>query len=75
MKTSDRRCGEQARELQYIVDGAIRLEELGLTVGPRQLIREIGMFSLSKERLASAICESDRALLTISEQKVRQLYF
>jgi CRP/FNR family cyclic AMP-dependent transcriptional regulator len=53
------RRGERAKEMYYIVHGAIRLEELGLTVGPRQLIGEIGMFSPSKARLASAVCESD----------------
>lgn len=69
------RRGERAKEMFYIVDGTIRLPELGLAVGPRQLIGEIGMFSPSKERLASAVCGSDGALLAISEQKVRQLYF
>lgn len=67
--------GEQATEMYYIVDGVIGLQELGLTVGPRQLLGEIGMFSPSKARLASAVCESDGELLAISEQKVGELYF
>jgi CRP/FNR family cyclic AMP-dependent transcriptional regulator len=69
------RRGEQASEMFYIVDGLVRLKELGITVGRGELIGEIGMFSPSKERLASAVCESDGELLAISEQKVTQLYF
>ena len=69
------RRGELANEMFYIVDGRIRLEELGLTVGRGELIGEIGMFSPSKERLATAVCESGGALLAISEHKVTQLYF
>ena len=69
------RQGEQADKLYYLVSGSIRFPEIEATAAPGDIIGEIGVFSPSKARTASAIAESDSTLLILSDQKVLELYY
>ena len=69
------RLGEPANSMYPVLKGSLRLVELGVTVGPGQLLGEIGVFSPDNQRTATAICESDVELGAISDQKVLQLYY
>lgn len=70
------RRGEAARELYYLASGAIRLLELDKTLTPGALLGEISLFAPTSERTATAtaICDSDIKLYTITADKVMQLY-
>ena len=67
--------GSAADRLYYIQQGKIYLEEIGRTVIPGDIIGEIGIFSPFKTRTATAKCIEDGEILTISEDKIKQLYF
>lgn len=70
------RQGDLATHLYILCEGAVRLPEIGVTVAEKgSLIGEIGLFSPSHERTASATCETDVAALTLTQDKVMQLYY
>lgn len=67
--------GDEADKLYYIDAGSIRLPEVGVTLGPGEIIGEIGIFSPYGERTASAVCETDSAFHVLSNEKVLELYY
>lgn len=69
------RQGEVANKLYYLVSGSIRFPEIEAKAAPGDLIGEIGVFSPWKTRTASAIAERDSTLLSLSDQKVMELYY
>lgn len=69
------RQGEAADKLYYLVSGSICFPEIEATAAPGDLIGEIGVFSPWKIRTASAVAESDSTLLSLSDQKVLELYY
>ena len=69
------RQGDAADKLYYLVSGSIRFPEIEVTATPGDLIGEVGLFSPWKARTASAIAESHSTLLTLSDQKVLELYY
>jgi CRP/FNR family transcriptional regulator, cyclic AMP receptor protein len=76
-KQADRlfRKGDEADTLYYLERGAVRLPELGISLGPGEIIGEIGIFSPLKERTTSAVCETDVTVLVLSHHKVLELYY
>ena len=68
------RKGDISHEMFYIREGAIRLSEIGKTIGERQVLGEISMFSPSRKRTATAVCETDGELLRMSDDQVLRLY-
>ena len=68
------RRGDPATSMYLILKGSIRLEELGVTIGPGTLVGEIGLFAPDNRRTATAVCESDVEVGAITDQKVLQLY-
>jgi len=69
------RRGDAAGEMFHILSGTVRLEELGKTVGPGAMLGEISMFTPRRERTATAVCDTDVELLSITADKVMQLYY
>ncbi len=69
------RQGETADKLYYLVSGSIHFPEIEATAVPGDIIGEVGVFSPCKTRTASAVAESDSMLLTLSDQKVLELYY
>ena len=68
------RKGDAADEMYMLLKGSIRLTDVGVTIGPGTVIGEIGIFAPSRQRMDTAICESDVEVATISNDRVRQLY-
>jgi CRP/FNR family transcriptional regulator, cyclic AMP receptor protein len=68
------RKGDPADELYVVLSGSLRLVELGVTVGPGNVLGEIGIFAPTHQRMDTAICETDVELGAISHDKVRELY-
>lgn len=69
------RRGDAAGEMFHLMGGAVRLEELGKTLGPGAMLGEISMFAPRRERTATAVCDTDVELLSITADKVMQLYY
>ena len=69
------RQGETADKLYYLVSGSIHFPEIEANAVPGDIIGEVGVFSPRKARTASAVAESDSMLLTLSDQKVLELYY
>ena len=68
------RKGDAADEMYMLLKGSIRLMDVGVTIHPGTVIGEIGIFAPSRQRMDTAICESDVEVATISNDRVRQLY-
>jgi CRP-like cAMP-binding protein len=69
------RKGDKAAKCYFIESGSVRLSELGIALGPGEIVGEIGNFSLLKERTATAICETDVTALVLSDYQVLELYY
>jgi hypothetical protein len=69
------RAGDPANTMYLVLQGSLRLSELGVTIGPGHLIGEIGLFAPDNRRTATAVCESNVELGAITDQKVLQLYY
>jgi CRP/FNR family transcriptional regulator, cyclic AMP receptor protein len=68
------RRGERATELYVLLSGSIRLVDLEVTVGPGSVLGEIGVFGPRRERMDTAVCETDTELGVIDNDKVLELY-
>ena len=62
-----------ADAMYYTVSGRYRLTELGIEIGPGQLIGELGMLAPSNRRTASFECIEDGILLSVTYSQVEEL--
>ena len=69
------RKGEAADELIYVAKGELKLAEIGHTIGPGELIGEIGLFSPDKIRTQTIVCETDGELYHMTDEMIFQLYY
>jgi CRP/FNR family transcriptional regulator, cyclic AMP receptor protein len=69
------RRGDAAGEMFHLLRGTVRLEELDKTLGPGAMLGEISMFAPRRERTGTAVCDTDVELLSITADKVMQLYY
>ena len=69
------RRGDAADEMFYVLGGAVRLVELDKSLGPGAMLGEISMFAPRRERTATAVCDTDVDLLSLTSEKVMQLYY
>jgi hypothetical protein len=67
--------GDVAEEMYYTVTGTFLLTELGIEVAPGQLVGEMGLLSPENQRTATLECVGDGDVLTISYERLRELYF
>jgi cyclic nucleotide-binding protein len=67
--------GDVADEMYYTVTGKFLLTELGIEVAPGQLVGEMGLLSPENQRTATLECVGDGDVLTISYERLRELYF
>ena len=68
--------GDRADRLYLLRKGSIRLPDIEVTVSEKgAMIGEIGLFSPDHTRTTSAICETEVEALTLTEDKVLQLYY
>lgn len=69
------RKGDHAEEMFYIVGGACRIKELGIDLHPGQLVGELGFLTPEHKRTQTVECTDDVEMLTITYDKVGELYF
>lgn len=68
-------AGDPAKKLYLLHAGRIALPEVHKVLGAGALFGEVGIFSESANRTTSAICETDCVLLSISREKVLELFY
>jgi CRP/FNR family transcriptional regulator, cyclic AMP receptor protein len=69
------RKGDHARHMYYLMEGTLQLTELEKSVNEGAVIGEIGMFSPSRERTASAVAATDCRLLSVDDSTLYQAYY
>jgi hypothetical protein len=69
------RKGEHADNMFYIVSGVCRVAELGLDLRAGQLVGEMGFLTPGHLRTQTVECTEDVEMLTISYEKLTELYF
>ena len=67
--------GDRAHQLIYIHEGTVRVAEVGHTLGPGNLIGEIGLFSEERARTATIVCETACVCYTMTDEAIYLLYF
>ena len=68
------RAGEQAGELFYILAGTVALEEIGLELGPHEILGEIAFFTAKNRRTATAVCKTAVQVRAIERDALVDLY-
>jgi CRP/FNR family cyclic AMP-dependent transcriptional regulator len=69
------RMGDPARSMYVILAGSVRLVEIEVVVGPGALVGEMGIFAPDHLRTATAVCETEVEIGSISAEKALQLYY
>jgi CRP/FNR family transcriptional regulator, cyclic AMP receptor protein len=69
------RKGEKADSMYYLANGAMKIVEVGKTIGPGAVLGEIGIFARDQKRTATVECMSECEVYEISETRTKQLYF
>ncbi len=69
------RADEISDKMYLIREGEIHLSEVDVTLGPGNLLGEIGIVSPNNRRTATAVCQGKTMLFSIDREDVRQLFF
>lgn len=65
--------GSHADRLYYLHTGHVRLVEIGETLAPGAVFGEIGVFSPTRQRTSSAVCETAVWLFAVGAERAREL--
>ncbi len=69
------RKGDTADRVLYVAKGELKLVEIGESIGPGELVGEIGLFSPEKKRTQTVVCETDGELYYMTDEMIFQLYY
>jgi hypothetical protein len=69
------RKGEPAREMYYILEGVVHVEDVRMNIVRGQIAGIIGVFAPEKERPWTAVCKTDGEILALSEEKLMQVFY
>ena len=69
------RKGDKADELMYVASGKLKLQGIDHSIGPGELIGEIGLFSAEKVRTMTVVCDTDCELYHMTDQQIYRLYY
>ena len=67
--------GEAADRMAFVLDGRLRIEELGVELGPGEVVGELGLIAPGGVRTRTVECAEAGDILEITYDQVRQLYF
>ena len=67
--------GDHAKEVYVLKSGTVYLKELGKSLGPGALFGEVAVFSEDAVRVATAHCQTDCELFSITGEKVLELFY
>ena len=69
------RKGDVADEIVYVASGTLKLQGTDHSIGPGELIGEIGLFSAEKVRTLTVVCETDCELYQMTDEQIYRLYY
>jgi Cyclic nucleotide-binding domain len=69
------RKGDVADEMLYVVSGSYNVTEIGVTIGAGKVLGELGFVAPDNRRTQTVECIDSGRMLTISYDKVKELYF
>ena len=69
------RKNERAYEMYYVVSGKFLVSEIGVTIPAGQVFGELGLLAPENRRTSSVECVESGVVLTITYDKVQELYF
>lgn len=69
------RQGDEAAEVLFVLSGRFRAVEADVALRPGEVFGELGLLSRGHRRTQTVVCEEAGALLCITYDEVRQLYF
>lgn len=69
------RKNDRAYEMFYVVTGKFLVSEIGVTIPSGQVFGELGLLAPENRRTSSVECVESGAVLTITYDKVQELYF
>lgn len=69
------RKGDEQTDIYYVAGGTLQLVEIGVTVGPGQLLGEMAIFSPSMKRTLSARSETAVEVLSMASSDFLRLYY
>lgn len=69
------RKGDDADRMFLVLDGRLRLHEIGLDVLPGSVVGELGMLAPARKRTQTLECKESGSLLEIGYDKIQQLYY
>jgi CRP/FNR family cyclic AMP-dependent transcriptional regulator len=67
--------GDHADKMFYILNGVCRVKELNLQLKSGQMVGELGFLTPDHQRTQTVECVEEVEMLTITYDKVRELYF
>src|SRR5947199_950192 len=69
------RKNDRAYEMYYVVSGKFLVSEIGVTIPAGQVFGELGLLAPDNRRTSSVECVETGVVLTITYDKVQELYF
>jgi len=69
------RRGDKADSMYFVVSGEFKVMELGIPIGPGQVLGELGLLAPDQIRTQTIECIKNADTLRITYDQVRQLYF
>ena len=69
------RKGDKADEMMYVAIGKLKLQDIDHSIGPGELIGEIGLFSAEKVRTMTVVCDTDCELYHMTDAQIYRLYY
>jgi hypothetical protein len=67
--------GDRADRMFYLVDGQVEVKEIKKTLGPGNVLGEIGVFARDQRRMATVVCSTDCEVFELTESKAKEIYF
>jgi CRP/FNR family transcriptional regulator, cyclic AMP receptor protein len=61
--------------MYFVMTGEFQIPELGMMIGPGQVIGELGLLEPGQVRTQTVTCVKDADILHITYDQVKQLYF
>jgi len=69
------RKGQRAEEMLLVVSGKFNVTDLGVQIGPGQLMGELGFLTPDNKRTQTVECIEDADVLTIEYERLLEIYF
>jgi CRP/FNR family cyclic AMP-dependent transcriptional regulator len=67
--------GDHAEAAMFVLNGRLRAQEAGTTMGPGDVLGELGLITQDHRRTQSVVCETEAELLVVGYEELRTLYF